>query len=160
MQPSWSDYATWSKAYNFGAKAGFELTEKQIEDVHKFLTWENCANFYEVGGGKSAVSSVVALMRGNTQKLVTVPPILITPWAAWLNKISDGVLVYRGTPATRGKLDLRNAHWVVLSHAIFREDFQRLERELSPSLEIIVDESHALKNSASVLFKKVQRLIL
>lgn len=155
---TWNNYSEWSAAYKFAEKSGFELTKLQTEDVHKFLKWPNCANFYEVGGGKSAVSSVVAMMRGNAQKLVLVPPILTTPWAAWLNKVSAGVLVYRGTPSQRHKMDVKGAHWLVMSHAIFRDDFPRLEREVSPTLEIIVDEAHSLKNSGSVLFKKVQRL--
>jgi superfamily II DNA or RNA helicase len=157
---SFKDYHSFDEAYGFAAKAGFQLSEKQIEDVHRFLGWERSLNLYDVGGGKTVVSSVVALMRGNTQKLVIVPPILITPWTAWLNKVSDGVVAYRGNPKARGKLDVGGAHWLVVSYAIFRDDFPRLERELSDSLEVIVDEAHSLKNPASVLFKKVQRLTL
>lgn len=156
----WSSYTDWSKAYDFASKSGFELTKLQAEDTEKFLSWGSAANFYEVGGGKSAVSSVVAMMRGRVQKLVIVPPILITPWVSWLSKVSSGVLPYRGTPKERAAMQIKQAHWVVVSHAIFRDDFPKLERTLDHSLEVIVDEAHALKNVKSQLFKKVQRLTL
>ena len=155
---AYSDYAVFDAEYGFAVRAGFQLTKLQIEDVHSFLGWENSKNFYEVGGGKTVVSSVVALMRGNTQKIVTVPPVLITPWAKWLNKISENVLVYRGTPKERKALNLGKAHWIVVSHAIFRDDSPRISAELAPDAEIIVDEAQALKNPASVLYKKVDRL--
>lgn len=156
----WSSYADWSKAYDFAGKSGFELTRLQALDAEQFCAWGSAANFYEVGGGKSAVSSVVAMMRGHAQKLVIVPPILITPWATWLHRVSADVLVYRGTPRERAAMKLKQAHWIVMSHGIFRDDFQKLERALDHSLEIIVDEAHALKNVKSQLFKKVQRLTL
>lgn len=154
----YSDYTVFDAEYRFAERAGFQLTKLQIEDVHQFLDWENSKNFYEVGGGKTVVSSVVALMRGNTQKIVTVPPVLITPWAKWLNKISENVLVYRGTPKERKALNLGKAHWIVVSHAIFRDDSPRISAELAPDAEIIVDEAQALKNPVSVLYKKVDRL--
>lgn len=159
-QPSHYDYKAWSESYGFKAKSGFDLTELQIVDVKKALVWSSSCNFAEVGCGKTAMSTVVALMRGNAQKLVIVPPILITPWASWLRKVSHGVTVYRGTPKQRSAIDVPSAHWLIVSHAIFRDDFPRLESELHESLEVIVDEAHALKNPQSVLFKKVQRLSL
>jgi len=154
----YQSYAEFDADYEFTAKAGFTLTPLQIEDIETFVRWDRSLNLYEVGGGKSVVSSVVALMRGNRQKIVMVPPILVTPWATWLNKVSDGVLVYRGTPVERKKMNVKKAHWIVLSHGIFRLDYDRLSADLSEDLEIIVDECHALKNVSSVLFKKVQRL--
>jgi len=152
-------YREWSAAYGFAAKSGFELTKLQIVDVENMLLWDNCKNFSEVGCGKTAMSTVVALMRGNKQKLVIVPPILITPWASWLVKVSDGVLTYRGTPKQRAVMDIKNAHWIICSHAIFRDDFDKLEKNLSTSLEVIVDEAHFLKNHSSQLFRKVARLV-
>lgn len=153
-----SSYTLFDKATGFSCRAGFQLVQKQVEDVEKLVSWPASLNAMEVGCGKTVVSTVVALMRGHKQKLVVVPPVLMNPWCNWLNKVSDDVLKYQGTPAERKSLQLSKAQWVVVSHAIFRMDFSRLERELDPSLEIIVDEAHALKNSASVLFKKIQRL--
>lgn len=151
-------YTEFDKDYGFSEKAGFQLTEKQIKDTECFVTWPASLNTYAVGGGKTVVSTVVALMRGTKTKVVTVPPVLITPWAKWLNKVSDRVLVYRGNPKERFSMNLGAAHWVVVSHAIFRQDFQRIYDTVSEDCELIVDEAHALKSSASVLFKKVQLL--
>lgn len=157
---SYSKYSEFDADYGFSAKAGFQLTELQIQDVEKFLTLDRSLNTYEVGGGKTVVSTVVALMRGNSQKLVIVPPVLITPWVKWLNKVTDRVLLYRGDPRERKELSIKKAHWLVLSHAIFRIDYKRIAYEVSDDLEIIVDEAHNLKNASSVLFKKVNQLCL
>lgn len=156
----YSSYAEFDSEYGFAEKAGFQLTKLQIEDVEHFVQLERSLNTYEVGGGKTVVSSTVALMRGCDQKMVIVPPVLITPWSKWLNKVSDGVLVYRGTPKQRQAMDLKNAHWIVMSHAIFRDDHTRLQANAAEELELIVDEAHTLKNPGSVLFKKVQRVCL
>jgi superfamily II DNA or RNA helicase len=145
--------------YGFSDKAGFVLTKLQAQDAEQFVHWPSGLLSYDVGGGKTVVSTVVALMRGSDQNLVIVPPILITPWAAWLNKVSTDVLVYRGSPAVRYKMNLSSARWVVCSHSIFREDFDRLHAELSPNTELIVDEAHGLKNSGSKLFKCVRRFV-
>jgi len=116
-------------------------------------------NTYSVGGGKTVVSTVVALMRGNRYKLVIVPPVLITPWVKWLKQVTDNVLLYRGTPKERDKLDISAAQWVVMSHAIYRQEYAKITRAFGDnSVELIVDEAHAIKNTASVLFKKVNML--
>lgn len=156
----YADYATFDKEYGFAQKAEFQLTKLQIQDVEQFVQWDSSLNAYEVGGGKTVVASVVALMRGCDQKVVTVPPVLITPWAKWLNKVSEDVLIYRGTPKQRREMDITKPQWLVMSHAIFRDDHERLSKELADELELIVDEAHGLKNPASVLFRKVQRTCL
>lgn len=153
-------YAEFDAAYKFSERAGFQLTKLQIQDVERFLTWDSSLNLYEVGGGKTVVSTVVALMRGNTHKLVTVPPVLITPWVNWLTKVSDNILKYKGDPRERKAMDLKAAQWLVMSHAIFRSDFKRIDAELHGDLEVIVDEAHFLKNSESVLYRDVKRLML
>lgn len=114
----------------------------------------------EVGCGKTVISTTVALMRGNTQVLILVPPVLINPWCNWLKKVSSSVLKYRGTPSERKQMNLKDHKFIVMSYAIFRTDFNRIEHELHGDLELIVDEAHAGKNASSVLFKKVQRLML
>lgn len=156
----YNTYAEFDAAYKFSERAGFQLAPKQIEDVEKLLTWDASLNAMEVGCGKTVVSTVVALMRGNKQKLVVVPPVLITPWVTWLNQVSDRVLKYKGDPRERREMDIKAAHWLVMSHAIFRSDFRWLESSLNKELEIIVDEAHALKSAESVLFRDVRRLML
>ena len=154
-----SSYKAWAESSGFEARAGFALSALQVQDVESFVNMERSCNFYEVGGGKTVVATAVALMRGKQQKLVVVPPILISPWVTWLTKVSDGVLMYKGEPKERRTMDVRGAHWIVMSQAIFRGDFKRLQVELSDSLEIIIDEAQAIKNPQSVLFKCLQRLV-
>jgi len=159
MQMSYTSYKTFDEATGFSTKAGFQLTAMQSEDAETFAGWRRSLNTYEVGGGKTVVATVVSLMLGGEVTIVTVPPILIRPWVRWLNKVSDNVVQYQGKPTYRHGLDLSKARWVVCSHAIFRDDFGRLDAALrSRHPEVIVDEAHAIKNPQSVLFKKVQSM--
>lgn len=155
---SYIRYADFDADYKFAEKAGFQLTDMQIKDVETFVGWSASLNSYEVGGGKSVVSTVTALMRGRPLKIVTVPPILITPWCRWLEKVSTGVCCYRGTPSQRAELLKGQYQWLVLSHTILRMDFDKISK-LS-DFELIVDEAAALKNPSSWLFRVVQALSL
>jgi len=155
---SYTKYADFDAAYGFAEKAGFQLTDVQIKDVETFVGWPASLNSYEVGGGKSVVSTVTALMRGRPLKIVTVPPILITPWCRWLEKVSNGVCCYRGTPSQRAELFKGQYQWLVLSHTILRMDFDKISK-LS-DFELIVDEAAALKNPSSRLFREVQIMSL
>lgn len=153
---SYTSYAVFDADYGFAEKAGFALTETQVLDVEKFLGWKASLNSYEVGGGKTVVSTVVAMMRGRPLKIVTTPPILLTPWKNWLNKVSDGVCVYRGTPAERKALRGTEFQWLLMSHTIMRLDFDWISK--LRDVELIVDEAAALKNPASRLFREVQAI--
>jgi non-specific serine/threonine protein kinase len=85
--------------------------------------------------------------------VVTMPPILITSWKRWLEKVSDNVLVYRGTPGVRKKFTLTDKRWILMSHGIFRIDFERIMSDLhGMNAELIVDEAQALKNPKSKLY--------
>lgn len=136
------------------------LSDIQIADAEEFVKNDVVGNFYEVGGGKTVVSTVVSLMRGHSLTIVAVPPILITPWTRWLTKVSSDVVAYRGTPKVRALLDLTAARWILVSHALFRDDFDVLASEFKrrAKVEVIVDESHALKNVESKLYQKVKTL--
>ena len=156
-----TSYEKFDLETGFSEKAGFQLSPLQIQDVEQFVNWDISLNKYEVGGGKTVVSTVVALMRQPDVVVVTVPPILIRPWVRWLTKVSDGVLQYEGTPAERNKMDMRSAKWIVCSHAIFRTDFQKIREALAGrDYEGIVDEAHNAKNVKSVLYKKVTTLFI
>lgn len=156
---TYTNYTEFDNAYGFSKKAGFQLTEHQRTDAEKFIQWPASLNRYEVGSGKTVLSTVVALMRGCKHKLVIVPPILIRPWVKWLNQVSENVVQYQGTPTWRSNLDIENAQWVVASHAIFRMDFKRFKAlAKTGDLEVIVDEAHALKSAKSILFKNVKEL--
>lgn len=152
-------YADFDKAYGFSEKAGFQLSPLQITDVEQFVQWPASLNMFEVGGGKTVVSTVVSLMRGVDLTIVTVPPILVTPWVAWLNKVSGNVLRYQGTPAERKLLQSQSPRWLVVSHAIFRKDFLFMVTLTRGKIhETIVDEAHWLKSCESILFKRVEAL--
>ena len=150
------NYEEFNNLYGFEEKAGFKLSPLQVQDIETFLTWRKSLNRYQVGGGKTVVSTVVSLMTDVELTLVIVPPILLLPWERWLNQVSSSVLRYQGTPVERGAMKPRNYRWVICSHAIFRKDFQHLHPLLkTKKLDIIMDEAQAMKSPASLIFKRV-----
>jgi hypothetical protein len=153
------NYREFSEATGFEAKCGFTLAPLQVQDVEQFVQWDVSLNNYEVGGGKTVVSSVVSLMRTTGTTVVIVPPILISPWTKWLTQVSDKVLRYEGPPKWRAQQELPNYRWVVMSHGIFRKDFEQWAGKLRQlDLEVIVDEAQAVKNPKSVLYSKLYKL--
>jgi len=157
---TYNQFADLDSALAFSEKAGFKLADKQVQAIEELATYQRSANFSEVGTGKTVMSTAVSLMNSHGTTLVIVPPIIITQWCRWLRRFTPDVVDYRGTPATRKKLKLK-VRFVVMSHAIFRMDFERIYKELAQAnLEVIVDEAHALKNTASVLYRNVAKLSL
>lgn len=155
---AYPDFKTLDRALSFSEKAGFTLAEKQVQAIDELAGYTRSANFSEVGTGKTVMSTAVSLMAGCQTTLVLVPPIIIPQWVRWLQRFGFEVTDYRGTPAHREKKNLR-ARFVVMSHAIFRQDYPRIGAEtLGAELEIIVDEAHALKSVASVLYRNVARV--
>lgn len=149
-------YREWADATGFEAKAGFALAPIQIQDVEQFLEWEKSLNTYEVGGGKTVVSTVVSLMAESQVTLVIMPPILLAGWEKWLRRVSDNILRYQGPPKVREVMSLRGPRWVLMSHHIFRGDFERIKEETRGlRLELIVDEAQAIKSCKSKLYKMV-----
>ena len=154
-----SSFEDMNRELGFENRAGFSLEPRQVEGVNYLSTFPRVGNFSDVGCGKTVMSTALSLVKGVDTTLVTVPPILIPQWVSWLQKFSPNVIRYQGTPTYRARLDLNGARWVVMSHAIFRQDYERFRREVaSIHTEVIVDEAQALKNSGSVLFKYVNRL--
>lgn len=157
-------YEQFAADTGFEAKAGFKLAPLQVTCVEASVGWAGkVLNKAEVGCGKSAMSSVVSLMLDYEVSIVTVPPILITPWVQWLEQVSDGVVKYKGTPKERAALHetMKKARWIVCSHAIFRGDIEKLTAIVRKRrYEVIVDEAHHLKNCKSVLFREVKNLTL
>lgn len=138
-----------------------------MQDVETFRLWDILRNSYEVGGGKTVVSTVVSLMAGHNLTIVAVPPILITPWGRWLRKVSERVVEYRGLPKKRKALDLASARWIIVSHALLRQDFDtlnplfqlragQLAPDGRPGAQLVVDEAHYVKNVASILYQRVR----
>lgn len=145
--------------YGFETITGFPLTAVQKEDIATFHQWGWSLNRYEVGGGKTVVSTAVSLMNEAQVTVVVVLPVLIPPWVRWLTRLQaaqGSTLEYRGTPVERKALSLIKHRWVVMSHAIFRMDFDRIYEELrGVKVDLIVDEAHALKNPQSKLYANV-----
>lgn len=153
------DYETFNKSCSFEQKAGFSLTPLQKSDAEQFVQWRASLNNYEVGGGKTVVSTVVSLMRTTGLTMVLVPPILITPWVRWLNQVSTNVLRYEGPPRYRKTVNILEYRWAVMSHSIFRVDYEKLVQQVNLSdLEIIVDEAQVLKNPSSKMYQNVFKL--
>ena len=149
----YSTYEEFNEATGFETKAGFALADIQKQDAMQFLQWRKSLNRYEVGGGKTVVSTVVSLMAGVEITVVTMPPILLTSWKRWLDKVSSNVLLYRGTPKVRKAMTLADKRWILMSHGIFRIDFERIMRDLhGMNAELIVDEAQALKSPKSKLY--------
>lgn len=153
---SYIRYADFDADYKFAEKAGFALTPVQVECVEKFVGWPVSLNSSDVGSGKTVISTVVALMRGRSIKIVVVPPVIITQWVKWLHKVSDKVICYRGTPSERKALRNEKFQWLVMSHTILRMDFDWVST--LRDVELVVDEAHFLKSSASRLFKETQAM--
>lgn len=160
MSKSYTSFSEFDADYGFTAKAGFILKPVQIQDIESFVTMPVALNTYEVGGGKTVVSTAVSLMAGSDFTLVIVPPILIRPWVRWLLKVSGRVVHFQGTKEERETWIplFAQARWVVMSHAIFRRDYSSIWQEVTKhaQYELIIDEAHALKSVESKLFKYVE----
>lgn len=158
----WENYKHFDSVYGFSQRCGFQLTDKQIEFVEQSLPWGKLLNKAEVGCGKTTLSTVTSLMSNYDVTVVTVPPILIPPWVAWLRQVSERVVEYAGNPRERAKLrpSMREARWIVCSHAIYRDDYNYLlEAVARRKTEVIVDEAHFIKNHQAVLFKRVKDMV-
>lgn len=149
----YTEYAKFDADYGFAKRAGFQLSELQIKDVEQFVRWSASLNTYEVGGGKTTVSTVVSLMRGVQVTLVIMPPILLKSWETWLLKVSERVVLYRGSPQERAAMDLTSARWIVASLDIFRRDYGRIVTALhAKPHEMIVDECFTYKTMVTTEF--------
>lgn len=149
-------YDEMNALYGFEAVTGFPLAEIQKQDITTFHEWRWSLNRYEVGGGKTVVSTAVSLMNQAQVTVVVVLPVLIPPWVRWLKSLEHAqgkVLEYKGKPEQRKLMNLKSHRWIVMSHAIFRLDFDRIYNDLlGLNVDLIVDEAHAVKNSSSKLY--------
>ena len=142
-------------------RAGYSLAPLQLEDLTTAGNWDRLKWFYEVGVGKTVCSTVHAMMMGMPLNIIIVPPILIPQWGKWLRRVDPEsvVLEYCGPPSKRKLMQPAKAKWIIVSHAIYRDDFDRLFKELAKlHPHVIVDEAHALKSAQSQLFRKVNTM--
>lgn len=146
-------YEEFNQSYGFEVKAGFALAAIQKEDIDQFSQWTKSLNRYQVGCGKTVISTAVSLIVSPDVTVVTMPPILLLGWLRWLTKVSSNILLYKGTPKARKAMELRDKRWIIMSHDIFRRDFERVYADLrGMHAEIIVDEAQAIKNVKSKLY--------
>ena len=140
-------------------KFPFVLRADQVEDTENLYGFDRIGLFNEVGTGKTATSTCIALAWDTPCNVVLMPPILLRQWYLWLKSLNDvgDVVVYRGTPAERKAFDLRRYRWVLMTIQIFKNDFQHLVRQLgSLDRALIVDEGHCIKNVGSANHKAVR----
>lgn len=146
-------------------KLPFEPVPLQLFDSLAAANEGRYAFFYEVGGGKTLVSTIVSLLWNQPHNIVICPPILLMQWQEWLKSAGEtSVEVYANyvtDPKFRRNAGQFTAKWVIMSHAIFRDDFAMVEAFYRKrKICLIVDEAQALKNPKSKLYRNVNALIV
>jgi SNF2 family DNA or RNA helicase len=140
----------------------FELYPYQVSTVNDLATLDSQGLWLDTGTGKTATSTAIALYklirREAEHVLVLVPPILITGWKRWLDKVPGiTTLVYKGTPKQRSDMNLRSCTFILMSLQIFKRDYDRIERELGRRrVSLLIDEAHSLKNVSSKNYQHVR----
>jgi hypothetical protein len=136
----------------------FKPAPLQIEDAVSAVIAGRFALLYEVGVGKTVTATLAATALDSEYKIVICPPIILDQWREWLNDIGiKDVSIYRGARRT---VDMLDHHWVLMSHAIFRDSFEVIKARLAQrDATLIVDEAQALKNPQSKLFKCVNQFV-
>lgn len=131
----------------------------QLEDIKSLLGYDRAGIFLPVGAGKTFVATFVALGWNDHTRIVLLPPILIKQWVLWLNSVpnSGGAIAFKGSPNIRRCLPIQKYRWLVMSVAVFRNDFTLLSMHFADcEVTVIVDEAQCLKSAASRTFKSVQ----
>ena len=140
-------------------KFPFTLRTDQVEDTENLYGFDRIGLFNEVGTGKTATSTAIALAWDTPCNTVLMPPILLKQWYLWLKSLHGvgEVLVYRGTPAERKAFDLKRYRWILMTIQIFKNDYQHLVKHLgNVERALIVDEGHSIKNVGSANHKAVR----
>lgn len=136
----------------------FKPAPLQIEDAVSAVIAGRFAFWYEVGVGKTVTATLAATALDSEYKIAICPPIILDQWKEWLNDIGiKDVSIYRGARRT---VDMLDHHWVLMSHAIFRDSFETIKARLAQrDVTLVVDECQALKNPQSKLFKCVNQFV-
>lgn len=137
----------------------FDLRVDQVEDVEELLPFDRVGIFNEVGTGKTATSTVLALAWDSDHNIVLMPPILLTQWRKWLESLHDigAITLYRGAPKVRQALDLSRAKWILTTIQMFKSDLPHIRKQLGDrSTNTIVDEGHCIKHPGSANHKAVR----
>jgi SNF2 family DNA or RNA helicase len=135
------------------------LRQDQIEDIENNYVFDRVALFNEVGTGKTATGTCLALAWDAQHNVVLMPPILLRQWSKWLRSLHDvgDVLVYQGDPAKRQAMNIAAYRWLLMTIQIFKKDLPRIRRALGErSSTTVVDEAHSVKNVGSANYKAVR----
>ena len=138
-------------------KLPFKLMPKQLWALEQIVPLDRAAYFTAVGTGKTVLSTVTALKWNARKIVIAMPPILLDQWEMWLRSIGQtDISVYRGPKRTPSMLEHR---WVLMSHAVFRDSFPTIKECYDIATDcLIIEESHGLKSSSSLLFKYTNQL--
>ena len=139
-------------------KLPFIPANLQIADAKDAVVSGRFGLWYEVGTGKTVVSTIAATALGSEYKIVICPPIIMFQWEQWLNSVGvTDTCIYKGARRT---VDMLDHHWVIMSHAIFRDSFETIRARFAKrDVTLIVDEAQWLKNPASKLFRFVNQFV-
>ena len=138
----------------------FEPAKLQMEDALTGYLCERFGLYYDVGGGKTLVATLIAMML-DLPTVVVMPHILLPQWERWLIRArvpEDQIYIYYGPK--RDRLCLRNKKWVLTSHAIFRQDAQVFrERYKGWKTTLLLDEAQVFKDISTKIHKAVKAFV-
>ena len=145
----------------------FAFRPEQIRDVNQLAALPRSGWWDEVGTGKTAMSTAVALykkiLKPKTVTIIAMPPVLITQWRHWLRSIKGvgEVLAYRGSPKERAKLKFDEAEFILVSLPIFKRDYERFCEFFTEDKPVclIIDEATSVKNPGSGNHKAVRDFV-
>ncbi len=129
----------------------FNLKPFQVEVVDDLGPLDKEGHYLDMGVGKTAVSTVVALFRKiyyGERCVVIMPPILLKQWESWLKTIKPALSVvkYAGTPAERKAMNL-DADFVLVGIQIFKKEYMRFENHFRDLKYVtILDEATMISN--------------
>lgn len=122
---------------------------------------------FKVGWGKTATATYTALyysIAADVNQIVVIcPPILLDQWRIYLQKIKGipEVVVYRGSPGERKKLDIERSSIVLVSYNIFRGklDFARFQKMAKGNKQCIIADELSLKNLSSQTYRRIKDIL-
>ena len=129
----------------------FELKPFQVEVIDDLAYLDEQGHYLQMGCGKSACSTVVALydlIVDRKPAIVIMPPILLKQWEKWLLSIKPAptVVKYQGTPSERAAMSL-DADFVLVGVQIFKKEYERFVSHFSDKEPVvIIDEANMVSN--------------
>lgn len=139
----------------------FPLYPFQQETVNDLAPLPNSGFYLDVGTGKTATSIASFLYKlsvAEVDKLIVImPPILIDGWYKTLQNypvFKNQVVIYRGPPSKRNKIQLGKALVTLVGFQIFKNDFDKFDETFkSIKAAVILDEATSIKNIKTQNYK-------